>query len=35
MISSNNFGNLDSRDEFFLALVVAFIPVVTLAGMIA
>jgi hypothetical protein len=35
MISGKSFENLDGRDEFLLGLIVAFIPVVTLAGMIA
>jgi hypothetical protein len=35
MINNSSFRNLDGRDEFLLALIVAFIPIVTLAALIA
>jgi len=35
MMSMKYFGNLDGRDELLLCLIVALIPFVTLAGMIA
>jgi hypothetical protein len=35
MINSNSFRNLDVRDEILLGLIIAFIPLVTLAALIA
>lgn len=34
MMSNKLFGNLDGRDEILLSLIIAFIPVVTIAGML-
>ena len=35
MTNSNSFANLDSRDEIFLGLIVALIPMLALAGLLA